>query len=376
MNTQLLDAVIDRALAERRIVGTVLTVLKDGQLAYHRAAGLVDREANVPMREDAIFRFASLTKPIVTTAAMALIERGQLGLDDPITKWLPEFTPKTGDGQTPTILIRQLLTHTAGLSYGFFEKADGAYHRAGVSDGLDMPGLSMKEEIKRLVSAGLFRSPGQKWIYSLGIDVVGAALEAVTGESLQDAVKRLVTDPLNMVDTAFYVSDPNRAVTPYADGKPEPVRMSDPHIVPSEGTAGVSFSPSRIYNAASFPSGGCGMAGTAKDFVTFLEALRQGGTPILEPNTVRAMMSNQSGNLPPDPGWDFGFGGRVLNDPDLAQTPQSVGTWMWGGAYGHSWFVDPAKKLVVLGLTNTTFEGMNGAFPKDVRDAVYSAEKA
>ncbi len=139
-----LDGVIDSALAERRIVGTVVLVSQGGELRYHRAAGLADREAGIPMREGAIFRLASLTKPIVSAAALALAERGPLSLDDTVAKWIPEFRPSLEDGTKPEIAIRQLLNHTAGFRYGFHEPEDGPYHRAQVSDGLDQPGLTIK----------------------------------------------------------------------------------------------------------------------------------------------------------------------------------------------------------------------------------------
>jgi len=371
-----LDSVIDKATTEPGVVGAVVIVMKDGQTMYRRAAGYADREAKVPMRENTIFRLASLSKPIVCAAALALIDQGRLGFDDPVTKWLPEFQPKTADGRTPTITIRQLLNHTAGLSYGFLEPADGPYHRAGVSDGLDQPGLGMDEELRRIVAAGLAYEPGSKWSYSVATDVLGAVIAKVTGESLPDAVQHLVTGPLNMIDTGFSVADPTRLAAGYVDGRPAPVRMADPDVVPFAGLAGIRLSPSRVLHPASFPSGGAGMVGTAGDFVRFLEAVRTGGGPILKPATARSMMINQVGDLPvatQEPGWGFGYGGAVLRDPQAAQTPQSAGTWSWGGVYGANWFVDPERKLTMVSLTNTAIEGMVGAFSQEVRDAVYGS---
>jgi len=118
------------------------------------------------------------------------------------------------------------------------------------------------------------------------------------------------------------------------------------------------------------------MVGTAGDFVRFLEAVRTGGGPILKPATARSMMTNQVGDLPvatQEPGWGFGYGGAVLRDPQAAQTPQSAGTWSWGGVYGANWFVDPERKLTMVSLTNTAIEGMVGAFSQEVRDAVYGS---
>src|SRR5436309_13770614 len=135
--TSTIDSVIDRALGEARIVGAVVLVAQDGEIVYRRAAGLADRERGAPMREDAVFRLASLTKPIVTAAALRMVELGKIALTDPATKYLPDFRPALPDGTTPTITLRHLLTHTAGLAYGFMQPPDGSYHRAGVSDGMD-----------------------------------------------------------------------------------------------------------------------------------------------------------------------------------------------------------------------------------------------
>lgn len=368
-----MDREIDRALTERRIVGTVVIVVEDGSVAYHRAAGYADREGQRTMREDEIFRLASLSKPIVSAAAMALIERGRLTLDDPITKWLPSFQPKGSDGDIPVIKIRDLLTHTAGLSYSFLEPEDGPYGRAGVSDGLGQPGLSMEEELNRITAAGLAYEPGSKWRYSVAIDVLGAIISKVAGESLPEAVKHLVTGPLGMSETGFTTAIKDRLAVPYADGKPEPIRMSDPQHVPFRNLTGVTYSPSRIFDPTSFPSGGAGMVGTAKDFVRFLEAIRQSGGNILKPATTELMMTNQIGSIEVtnQPGWGFGFGAAVLEEPETARSPQSQGSWAWGGAYGSSFFIDPKRRLTVVALTNTALEGMFGAFPKDIRNAVY-----
>ncbi|WNG18118.1 serine hydrolase domain-containing protein [Cystobacter fuscus] len=373
-----LDAVIEQALADKRVVGAVVLVARDGKVIYHRAAGEADREAHIPLREDAVFRLASMSKPLVSAAALALVDQGKLGLEDPVTRWLPDFRPRLADGREAVITVRQLLTHTAGLSYGILEPEDGPYHRAGVSDGLDAPGLGLEENLRRIASVPLSYEPGTRWGYSVAIDVLGAVVARAGGAPLPKVVERLVTRPLGLRDTGFTVKEPKRLATPYADGKPEPVRMGELHVV-SLGASGVRFVPGRVLNTRSFPSGGAGMVGTAGDFLKFLEAVRAGGAPVLKPATATQATTGQIGSLdmPANPGWTFGFGGSVLVDPAKAGTPQSVGTWQWGGAYGHSWFVDPKQRLSVVALTNTAFEGMSGAFPAAIRDAVYAglAEK-
>jgi len=371
-----LDIVLDAALALNRVVGAVVVVAQSGDIVYQRAVGFANRETRKPMRLNTIFRFASLAKPVVSAAALALVEQTKLGLNDPVTKWIPDFRPTLLDGRAPTITIRQLLTHTAGLSYGYAEAEDGPYHQAKVSDGLDQPGLSGEENLRRLASAPLLSEPGTSFQYSLAIDVLGEVLARVKEAPLPQVIEDLVTEPLRMRDTGFAVERIERLAVPYVDASPAPVRMPDSYIVPFPPGAGVSFTPGRILDPNSYPSGGAGMAGTAPDFVVFLEALRAGGEPILEKETVKMMTTNQIGDFlidPESPGWGFGFGAAVLTDPIAAQTPQAVGTFRWGGIYGHSWFVDPESELTVVALTNTTLEGMAGVFPLAIRDAVYRA---
>lgn len=367
-----LDAAVEAALADKRIVGTVVLVAKDGKLVYSRAAGLADREAGVPMREDAIFRLASITKPIVSAAAMRLVEQGVLALDQLVTHWLPDFRPRLADGSVPEITIHHLLTHTSGLSYRFLEGKESAYHALNVSDGLDQPGLSLTENLSRLAAAPLTFAPGERWLYSLGLDVLGGILEKAANRSLPDLVRETVTGPLGLADTDFAVADPARLAVPYANAAPEPVRMTD-GISISLGETAALFAPGRILDPASYPSGGAGMAGTAGDVLRFLEVIRTGGGPILSPETVETMVKDQVGTWAETqgPGWGFGYGWAVLVDPAAAGTPQGAGTLLWGGAYGHNWFVDPANGLTVVVLTNTAFEGMAGAFRTEIRDAVY-----
>jgi CubicO group peptidase (beta-lactamase class C family) len=384
-NASAIDAAIDSAINEARIVGAVVLVSRDGETVYRRAAGLADREREIPMREHAVFRLASVTKPIVTAAALRMAERGTIALSDPVTRFLPTFRPALPSGETPAITLRHLLTHTAGLSYGFLQPSDGSYHRAGVSDGLDQPGLGMAEELDRIVRAGLAYPPGARWAYSVAIDVLGAVLEAAEGRDLEAVVAEHVTGPLGLGATGFDVTPARRdvLVTQYADGVPAPVKVPEhgqrvhfPASIPIyAGLAGVNLVPARVFDGASFRSGGGGMVGTAGDVLTFVEAIRAGGAPILARDTVSAMMTVQTGDFPiPNrgPGWAFGFGGAILTDPGAAQSPQSPGTFGWGGVWGHSWFVDPVRGLSVVSLTNTALEGMMGRYARDLRDAVYA----
>lgn len=371
-----IQTVIRQALSDQLVVGAVVLVVRDGELIYQQAAGFADRERARPMAVDTVFRLASVSKPIVSAAALVLVAQGLLDLDEDIERWQLEFLPRLADGSRARITARQLLSHTAGLGYRFFEIDENSpYAMAGVSDGMDASGISLEENLLRIASVPLLYEPGTAWGYSLATDVLGALIERIHGTSLDVAVHQLVTGPLGMSDTSFVVTDPQRMATAYVNDTPLPHPLEEGETVsPFEGAIGIKYSPARIFDAQSFPSGGAGMAGTAGDFMRLMEALRRGG--VLLPNElVTEMGRDQTGGLelPNSPGFGFGLGFSVLRDPLLAASPESEGTWRWGGAYGHSWFVDRVQQLSVVAFTNTLYEGMAGRFVTDLRDAVYSA---
>lgn len=369
-----IDRVIDRTLADKRLVGAVIKVMIDGELVYSRAAGFADLEIGRLMREDALFRLASVTKPIVSTAALVLVAQGRLQLDDRVDRWLPEFQPRLQNGEFATLTIRHLMTHTAGLSYRFFQEEKGSYQSAGVSDGMDQPGITLEENLRRLASVPLLYTPGTEWKYSIATDVLGAVIAKVTETPLSEAVHSLVTKPLGMSDTGFIAVDRERLATSYANDTPEPRPLLEPDSIAFvEGTAGFLLAPSRAFDTTAYPSGGSGMVGNAGDFLQLLETLRKGGAPPLPESLVHDMTTNQIGDLPMAfwPGRGFGLGITVLKDPVAADTPESPGTWRMGGTYGHSWFVDPKQRLSVVAFTNTALEGMSGQFTVDLCDAIY-----
>jgi CubicO group peptidase (beta-lactamase class C family) len=368
-----LDRVIEGALARERIVGVVVRLALDGKVVYLRAAGMADRESGLPMREDMVFRLASITKLFVSVAALASAEQELIGLEDPVTKWLPSFRPRLPDGREPAITLRHLLTHTSGLGYGHLPN-NSAYREAGVSNGLDRPGLSLQEQLRRLASVPLLCEPGTAWNYSLSTDVLGATLAVAHGMTLPEVVQQLVIEPLGLQDAGFNIKDHARLAVPYVNAFPRPLRMMDPQVIRAKDRI-LQLSPSRILDPRSYPSGGGGMAGTGADVHSLLEALRLGGAPILRRASVQALCTNA---LPEsvafeDPGWGFGLGVAVLLDPENARTPHSLGTWQWGGVYGHHYFVDPGQRISAVILTNVALEGPDCAFTMDVRDAIYHA---
>lgn len=375
--TQRIDAVLASALNEKRIVGAVIAVMKDGELAHFKPYGLANREQGKPMSEDAIFRLASISKPIVTAAAMRMIELGKFALDTPVTDFLPDFKPKAPDGSTPTITIRHLLTHTAGLSYDFLQPPEGPYNTIPVSAGIDGD-FTMEDNLARMVKAGLTFPPGAAWLYSVAIDVLGAVMAKAEGTDVEGTVHKYVTGPMQMADTSFYVTDEKRLVQPYSNAVPEPVPIGDNFKQPFvPGCAPINLGTSRAFNRNAFQGGGGCMNGKALDIVRMLDAIRAGGAPILSQETTQQMMSNQVGPLrilfDPTGNTAFGFGGSILLNPAASGSALSPGSWQWGGVWGHSWFVDPTRKLTIVNLTNTTLEGMAGQLPGDVQRAAVAA---
>ena len=375
--TQRIDAALNSALNEKRIVGAVIAVMKDGELAHFKPYGLANREQGKPMTEDAIFRLASISKPIVTAAAMRMIELGKFGLDTSVTDFLSDFKPKAPDGSTPTITMRHLLTHTAGLSYDFLQPPEGPYNTIPVSAGIDGD-FTMEDNLARMVEAGLTFPPGAAWLYSVAIDVLGAVMAKAEGTDVEGAVQKYVTGPMQMTDTSFYVTDEKRLVQPYSNAAPEPIPIGDNFKQPFvPGCAPINLGTSRAFNRNAFQGGGGCMNGKALDIVRMLDAIRAGGAPILSKETTQQMMSNQVGPLrilfDPTGNTAFGFGGSILLNPAASGSALSPGSWQWGGVWGHSWFVDPTRKLTIVNLTNTTLEGMAGQLPGDVQRAAVVA---
>ncbi|MCW5633731.1 MAG: beta-lactamase family protein [Rubrivivax sp.] len=368
-----LDRVIDRWVADERIVGVVALVHRAGRPVYRRAAGHADREAGRPATEDTIFHLASLSKLFTSATALALVDRGLLGLDDPVHRWLPYFTPRLPDGTQPTITVRQLMSHTSGLSYAFQEPPGSPYHRLAVTEGLAGGGKTLGQALRDLAAAPLVSAPGTQWRYSMSTDVLGAIIEKVTGLSLPQAVARHVSAPLGLADTGFGVVDRTRLAVPYRDGDPRAVRMRACGDTIPMGP-GIQVSPQHLLDTRASPWGGAGMSGTARDFMRLLEALRTGGAPILSPRSMRHLSTHRIGHLrawTEGEGWGFGLGAAVLLDPRAARTPQHAGTWQWGGVLGSHWFVDPQAELSVVVMTNTAVAGVIGEFPQAIRYAIY-----
>ncbi|WP_061907424.1 serine hydrolase domain-containing protein [Devosia sp. Leaf420] len=358
------DRVIDEAVTGKKLVGTVVMAAINGEIVYSRAAGLADREESEPMREDTIFRAASLTKPLVAATILAMADRGLLKVTDPVSDYLPYFTPALPDGSRPVITLKHLLTHTAGLTYDYSKDPR-------ISPGLTDTTTSLDGVLRLIAEQPLNYAPGTSWLYSMAIDVLGGVAAAVHGTDLATAVAHYVTSPLGMKDTVFHLDSDERLAVPYTDGETEPVRMTDPHAAKNPWNAVTTFSPKRIFNAQAFQSGGGGMATTAPDYMRFLMAVTQGGAPILEAQTARAALQDQMG-YERDPGQAFSFFGSYTVDPARAILPWTAGTNNWGGIYGHVWSIEPSRKICSVSLTNTAFYGGELEYPLRLRQAIHA----
>jgi CubicO group peptidase (beta-lactamase class C family) len=294
------------------------------------------------------------------------MEAGLLKLDDPVTKYLPYFTPASPDGVVRPITIRQLLSHSSGLAY---ENVPND-----VSPGMSGPYISLEENLLRLARAPLGFAPGTGWAYGTGIDVVGGILAAINGSTLEAAVTKYAAGPLGMVDWRFTPTDATRVTANYFNGD-----VAGPPIVPpvrlTHGERhGMAWDVERIFRADAPQSGGGGSCGTADDVMKMLEVYNGGS--FLKPETVEEAFTNQIGDLPrrpTDAGKRFTVLGAMIDDPKAANSPCPVGTLDWGGAWGHNWIIDRTNKLSIVVCTNVAPEGCNGAFREEIRDAVYAS---
>jgi len=359
------DAAIDAALVNR-IVGCVVLVNQDGKEIYARTAGFADREAGRKLERDAIWRLASVTKPIVATAALKMMEAGLLQLDDPVTKYLPWFTPASPDGVVRPITIRQLLSHSSGLAYETTP--------SDVAPGMSGPYISLEENLRRLARVTLNFAPGTGWAYGTSIDVVGGVVAAINGSTLEEAVKKYAAGPLGMTDWGFTPTEASRVTANYANGELPTPSIVPPARITMENNQGTGWEVDRIFRADAPQSGGGGSCGSADDVMKMLEVYN-GGT-FLKPETVEEAFTNQIGTLPRregDAGKRFTVLGAIIDDPGAANSPCPVGTLDWGGAWGHNWIIDRTNRLSIAVLTNVAPEGCNGPFREDIRDAVYAS---
>lgn len=371
---QTVDAVIDRNLAKKNTSGIVTLVYQNGSEIYRSAAGMADIEAESPISSNTLFRFASISKAFTSLSVAALVTKGKVQLSDPVTKWLPDFTPALQDGSQPEITIKNLLCHMSGLDYRWAQSEEGPYAKAGVTDGLDVTGITLEENLRRLAGTPLAFYPGTSWLYSLAPDVLGAIIARIHGTDFPTAMRELVLTPLGISNTCFYIPAylrANVASAYYLNEEKRLCKMSDDQYLTSSDGRYFHFSPERIFIENEYPSGGVGLVGTADDLMKIVEVIRTGEAPFASEKFILSMSENQLKNQEARPGMGFGLGWGILINPQKAEnTPQSVGTRMWGGVYGSKWFTDPALNLSVVSMTTTALDEVVSV---DIRNAIYSA---
>ena len=338
--------------------GVLTAIMRNEKIVYFETQGFMDVKEEKPLREDAIFRIASMTKPIASVALMMLWEEGHFQLNDPVSKFIPTFSEtkvsttsdasgKTGDLVDPKreITIRDMLTHTAGLANSYIGNKD-AYRKA-----MYQPRpKSNSEQINRLAKLALNYHPGEEWQYSAATSVVGHLVEIISGKSLDIFLKERLFDPLNMSDTHFYLDNTKggRLAAQYTPGKNKKIILQDPGSKKSRWIT----APRNIF------SGSGGLVSTARDYLRFQQmVLNKGqlnGVRILAPSTVSLMLENHTGDLPiwlTGPGTGFGLGFGVIVDRGKSSSPLSEGSAYWGGAYCTISWIDPEKDLVGLMMT-------------------------
>ena len=335
-----------------RVAGVMTMVARRGQVVHWEAAGLRDVDAGDPLEPDDIFRIYSMTKPITSVATMILMEEGGLSLDDPVSRFIPPFADvqvlaEDGERVPPDgpITIEHLLTHTSGLTYGFFgdTPVDRLYNESGFFGAAQ----GLEDFAGRVADLPLLASPGERWNYSVSTDILGRVIEVVSGQPFDAFLQARILDPLGMDDTAFVVPEEKRDRFTANYARPDgTLRMIDS---PVDG---------QYTQAPAWLSGGGGLTSTASDYVRFAQMLLQDGqlgdVRILQPETVRMMRANR---LPDamvpiqlgtylSPAYGFGLGFAMVVDADASPEPDNDGVFRWAGAANTYFWIDPAAELV------------------------------
>ena len=387
-----LHAIMQQVVAQKQIAGIVTLLARHGKVVDYRTYGVSDLAANKPIQKDAIFRDFSMTKPITGVAMMILYEQGKWLPSDPISKFIPEFAHLkvyNGVGADGKIVLvdpvhpptmGELMSHTAGFTYGFFGNTpvDKMYRDAHLFDS-----ASLQEFIEKLAKLPLLYQPGQGWTYSVSMDVEGYIVQKLSGQSLPDFDRDHIFAPLGMRDAGFYVPADKRSrfVTLYQSQLgPNGALVADP--------TGGGLSHHNYAQPPALPSGGGGMVSTAEDYYRFAQMLlnsgQLNGVRIISPATVKLMTSN---HLVPDlltgkysigmqqmrPGFGYGYNGAVVFDPAMAGLSDGKGEYLWDGAAGTWFWIDPTNDIVFVGMIQRMLGPTSPNLEYESRAAIYGA---
>ena len=363
-----IDELLTQAVDDEKLVGCSALVFHNGKEKYFKAFGKRDAKKDLPVQRDTIFRIYSMSKPITSVAAMQLVEQGKMKLDDPVSKYLKPFADlrvaKIVDEKIEEIApkremtVRDLLRHTSGLSYGFFDntQVDKLY----VKKGILLTDRNLEEMVKKLGTVPLKHHPGSRFEYSASTDVLGRLVEVVSGQRFDQFLRKNIFDPLEMKDTSFVV--PKQKQSRLA----EMYRPRGGKLIPSP-----AFSSARFLNPDNeFFSGGGGLCSTIDDYLNFSQMLTNGGEfngrRVLKAETLKQMFTNQLDSIDqPSSGFRFGLGFRI--------SPGKLGSdYSWGGIAGTRFWVNPEQKLIVLFMTQINPYGRRN-FGRRIRGIGYQA---
>ena len=361
-----IDAMFKQAVENDNIPGAVAMVVRNAKIVFYKEYGMANNAAGQKMEKNSIFRIASQTKAITSTAVMMLWEEGRFRLDDPISKYIPEFedarildTFNEADSTYTTkpaqdqITIRDLITHTSGLGYGVIdgdERFRKIYHKAGITDLFTTENITIEQSVKKLAKLPLHHNPGDAYVYSEGLDVLGYFIEVVSGMPFDKFLRTRLFEPLGMSDTWFYLPKDkhNRmvAVQNQVEGKWKkyPITFYDTDYP--------------IKGAQRFFSGGAGLSSTAKDYASFLQMyLNNGelnGKRIVSRTTVQSIMGNQTGEKFGGELKHYGLAfGVVTGAGQDAGGQGSEGTFDWGGYFNTQYFADPKENIIGVLMKQT-----------------------
>ena len=379
------DQLLQEYVAANRVPGAIALVMRDGQVLYRKAMGLENVAANTPLRPDAIFRIASQTKAVTSVGLMLLYDEGKFQLDDPVSKYLPAFrngrvlaTFNAQDSSYTTVparsavTIRQLFTHTSGISYPVIgtREARAIYAKARIPSGIGTPTGSLAASMDALGALPLLHQPGERVTYGLSVDVLGRLIEVLAGQSLDQYLRKRLFEPLGMKDTFFYLpaDKQGRLVTLYT----EDAAKNNAPMAPRDG-----LTPDYPKAPGTYFSGGAGLSSTIDDYAAFLQMLLNNGTyrgrRYLKPATVALITQNHIGDVNEGAN-KFGLGFSLTTAQSARQPGLSAGSYEWGGIFGTTYWVDPKEKLVALIYTqkypNTTGNDLDDKFKVAVYQSI------